>query len=230
MDVGFSKKETYARLNAAGERVDGLDALVISHEHSDHVNGLKGLALDSKAAVYITGATRDALQWDPRLARVEFFTAGTKFTLGDIEITPFSVPHDAADPVAFTLETQGVKIGLVTDLGYISELVRQRVLGCHCLIFESNHDLEMLKSGPYPWYVKQRVMSRQGHLSNDATGEFLCGEYDGAAALLVLAHLSEQNNHPEIARWSASKALRARANPAELHLARQSEPTPVFRF
>jgi phosphoribosyl 1,2-cyclic phosphodiesterase len=230
VDVGFSRKETLARLSAAGERADGFDALVISHEHTDHVRGLKGLALGSKAPIYITCATRDAIQWDPRLERFELFEAGTKFAIGDIEIAPFSIPHDAADPVAFTLETQGIKIGLVTDLGYIPELVKQRVLGCHCLIFESNHDLEMLKSGPYPWYVKQRVMGRQGHLSNHATGEFLGGEYDGAAAVLVLAHLSEQNNHPEIARSIAAKALGLRSNRAELHLASQSEPTPVFRF
>ncbi len=232
VDAGFSKRETYGRLEAAGERADGFNALVISHEHSDHVNGLRGLALGLKVPVYISPATRDAMAWDPKIRAVEPFEPGTKFAIGDIEVTPFSVPHDAVDPVAFTFEAQGVKVGLVMDLGCIPEVVVQHVKGCHCLIFESNHDLEMLKVGPYPWHVKQRVMSRHGHLSNRTTAEFLGGDYDGGAQVLVLAHLSENNNHPEIARMSALEALERRAglNGFELQVASQSAPTRVFQF
>ncbi len=233
VDAGFSKKETYERLAAVGEKCHGFDALVISHEHSDHVRGLGALALSHKVPVYINAATLDAIHCDRRLKAFEVFSAGQKFTIGDIEITPFSVPHDAVDPVAFTLEAEGIRIGLVTDLGCIPELVKQHVRGCQCLIFESNHDLEMLKVGPYPWHVKQRVMSRQGHLSNRATAEFLSVDFDGAAQVLVLAHLSENNNHPEIARLSALDALaerRSRSNGVELHLASQSAPTRVFQF
>jgi phosphoribosyl 1,2-cyclic phosphodiesterase len=231
IDAGFSKKETFERLEAVGERPDGFDALVISHEHSDHVRGLRGIAAHLKVPVYITGATRASIAWAPELKRVEAFSAGAKFSVGDVEITPFSVPHDARDPVAFTLQTQGLKIGIVTDLGYVPEMVRHHLRGCHCLIFESNHDLEMLRVGPYPWPIKQRVMSRHGHLSNNATAEFLTADYDGAAAVLVLAHLSEQNNHPEIARLSALEALERRSNGRpELHLASQSVPTKVFQF
>jgi phosphoribosyl 1,2-cyclic phosphodiesterase len=233
VDVGFSKRETCERLAALGERCDAFDALVISHEHTDHVRGLGALALSLKVPIYINAATREAVACDRRLKAFEFFSAGRKFTVGDIEITPFSVPHDAADPVAFTLQAEGIRVGLVTDLGYITELVKQQVRGCHCLIFESNHDLEMLKVGPYPWHVKQRVMSRQGHLSNRATAEFLSGDFDGAAQVLVLAHLSENNNHPEIARLSALDALaerQPRGNGVELHLASQSAPTPIFQF
>lgn len=232
IDAGLSRKETYARLAAVGEPADRCDALVISHEHIDHIRGLRLLALDLKAPIYISPATRDALSWDPRIRGVELFTSGQKFTVGDIEITPFSVPHDAVDPVAFTFETQGIKIGLVTDLGYIPEVVKQRVRGCHCLAFESNHDLEMLKVGPYPWHVKQRVMSRHGHLSNNATAGFLTEDFDGNAQVLVLAHLSETNNHPEIARLTAQQALeqRTRGDRPKLHLASQTSPTPIFRF
>jgi phosphoribosyl 1,2-cyclic phosphodiesterase len=231
VDAGFSKKETYARLAAVGERTDGFDALVISHEHSDHVRGLRGLADHLKAPVYISGATRASISWAAELTRTEVISAGRRFSVGDIEITPFSIPHDAQDPVAFTLETQGLKIGIVTDLGCIPEMVRQHVRGCHCLVFESNHDLEMLRVGPYPWHIKQRVMSRHGHLSNNATAEFLTADYDGSAAVLVLAHLSEQNNHPEIARLTALEALERRSTGRpELHLASQSAPTKVFQF
>ena len=232
IDAGFSKRETYARLEAVGERTDDFAALVISHEHTDHIKGLASLALDLNVPVYISPGTRDALYWDPRLRAFELFAVGEKFTIGDIEITPFSIPHDAADPVAFTLEAEGIRIGLVTDLGCIPELVKRHVRGCHCLVFESNHDLEMLKIGPYPWYVKQRVMSRHGHLSNRMTGEFLSEDFDGTAQVLVLAHLSQTNNHPELARLSAEEALsrRTRPTPLKLHLASQFTPTPAFQF
>ena len=232
IDAGLSRKETLARLAAVGERPDGFDAVVISHEHTDHISGLRMLALDWKVPIHISPATRDVMIWDSKLRSFEPFSPGEKFTIGDIEITPFSVPHDAVDPVAFTFETQGIKIGLVTDLGYIPEVVKQRVKGCHCLVFESNHDLDMLKVGPYPWYVKQRVMSRHGHLSNHATASFLAEEYDGGAQVLVLAHLSETNNHPEIARMTAQEALSVRTSGerTQLHLASQSSPTQVFRF
>ncbi len=232
IDAGLNRKETYARLARVGERTDGFDALVISHEHTDHICGLRLLAADLKVPVYISPATRAALPPDAKLRAFEHFTPGGKFIVGDIEITPFSIPHDAVDPVAFTFETQGIKIGLVTDLGYVPEVVKQHVRGCHCLVFESNHDLEMLKVGPYPWHVKQRVMGRQGHLSNRTTAGFLTEDYDGAAQVLVLAHLSETNNHPEIARLTALEALEQRrvSERPELHLASQSSPTKIFEF
>ena len=232
VDAGFSRRETLARLAAIGERPETCTAILISHEHIDHVRGLKRLASVLKCAVYMTDATRDALPSEAQIPDCEIITAGEKFRVGDIEISPFSIPHDSADPVAFTLEAEGIKAGIVTDLGYIPELVKQHVSGCNCLVFESNHDLEMLKMGPYPWEVKQRVLSRQGHLSNLATSEFLSGEeFDGSGQALVLAHLSETNNHPEIARLCAEEALARRTGSRpELHLATQSVPTPVFRW
>jgi phosphoribosyl 1,2-cyclic phosphodiesterase len=232
IDAGLNRKETYARLAAIGEPAKRFDALVISHEHSDHVSGVRLLALDLHVPIYISRATHEALRWDPKIRRFEFFVAGAPFAIGDIQVTPFSVPHDAVDPVAFTFEAQGIKIGVVTDLGCIPQNVKQRVKGCHCLVFESNHDLDMLKVGPYPWHVKQRVMSRHGHLSNRTTASFLAEDFDGAARVLVLAHLSETNNHPEIARLSAQQALADRntGERLELHLASQTLPTRVFRF
>ena len=232
VDAGFNRRETYARLAKVGERTDGFDAILISHEHSDHVTGLRLLAIDWKVPIYITRPTHSAMTWDRKISAFELFTPGEKFTVGDIEVTPFSIPHDATDPVAFTLESQGIKIGVITDLGYVHEVVKQRVKGCHCLIFESNHDLEMLKVGPYPWAIKQRVMSRHGHLSNNATADFLTEDFDGAAQVLVLAHLSETNNHPEIARLTAEQALvqRTSGEDTKLHVASQTAPSPVFRF
>lgn len=232
VDAGFSKKETCARLGAVGERLELCDALLISHEHVDHVSGLRKLVLDLNAPIWISGATRDAIHWDRRIRSFEIFSVGRKFVVGDFEVTPFSIPHDAVEPVAFTFQAQGIKVGVVTDLGCIPELVKHHVRGCHCLVWESNHDLDMLKVGPYPWFVKQRVMSRHGHLSNYATAQFLSEEYDGAAQVLVLAHLSETNNHPEIARMTAQEALSHRSDGGtlELHLASQGSPTKVFQF
>lgn len=232
VDAGFSKKETLRRLSAVGEGADSFDALIVSHEHVDHVNGLKSLSLGFKIPIYITRATREAIQWDSRLNAFETISAGEKFTVGDIEISPFSIPHDAADPVAFTLTAEGIKVGVITDLGYVPQLVKQHARGCHCLVLESNHDLDMLKTGPYPWFVKQRVMSRHGHLSNTTTADFLIDDYDGSAEVLVLAHLSDKNNHPGLAMHSATQAFdkRGTGRPSQLHLASQTEPTEVFRF
>ncbi|HZT70818.1 MAG TPA: MBL fold metallo-hydrolase [Terriglobia bacterium] len=232
LDAGFSKRETFRRLAEVGERTDNFDALIISHEHVDHVSGLRSLALELKVPIYITGPTREMIQWDPRIRAFETITAGDKFSVGDFEIAPFSIPHDAVDPVAFTLTAEGIKVGVITDLGYIPQVVKQHARGCHCLVFESNHDLDMLKTGPYPWFVKQRVMSRHGHLSNHATAGFLAEDYDGSAQVLVLAHLSDKNNHPGLVMHSATQAFEKRGHgrPAELHLASQNEPTRVFQF
>lgn len=230
VDAGFSRRETTARLAARGERLETCTAILISHEHVDHVNGLRKLAADLKCPVYINAGTRAALDRSIDLRACETIEAGQPLMIGDICVCPFSVPHDAADPIAFTFDAEGIKTAVITDLGYIPEHVKQHARGCHCLIFESNHDLDMLKVGPYPWHVKQRVMSRHGHLSNLTTAGFLSNDYDAASQVLVLAHLSETNNHPELARLSAMDALTARSVPAglELHLASQTVPTNLF--
>jgi len=224
VDAGLSCKETLKRLRLAGEEPEKLSAIIISHEHADHVGGLPVLARKLKVPVYMTAPThlawfrgerqeaRRAGEEAADLERLELFEAGHSFAIGDVAVSSFTIPHDAADPVGFTFKIDGVKIGIVTDLGYMPANVRQHVRGCAGLVIESNHDVEMLRVGPYPWQVKQRVMSRVGHLSNESLAEFFAGDYDGGAAFLVLAHLSEQNNHPEIARRAAELALAGRAS------------------
>ncbi len=164
------------------------------------------------------------------LPAVEYFRAGNGFRIGDIAITPFTIPHDAIDPVGFVFEAEGVRIGLATDLGYIPSNVSVQLRGCDVLMLESNHDLEMLRDGPYPWSVKQRVLSRVGHLSNDAAAEFLAKGYDGQAAWVILAHLSENNNLPELARMAGERALRDRMSllANRLLLAEQDRPTETI--
>ena len=237
VDAGISCRETFKRMKAAGEDPHRLSAIVITHEHSDHVYGLTTLSKKLNIPVFMTGAAhqawKKALRDDtgdaPDLPRLELFAPGRGFQIGDIAITPFTVPHDAADPVGFTFRAEGMKLAVAIDLGYLPPNVCDHLRGSDVLLMESNHDLEMLRGGPYPWSVKQRVMSRVGHLSNDKLADFFRDDYDGAASYIVLAHLSEQNNHPELARGAAQKALGARQTLLRnrVVLAAQSEAVQV---
>ncbi len=240
VDAGISCRETFKRMRSLGENPGELSAILITHEHSDHVVGLQRLASKLNIAVFLTEPTHHA--WNrfmrdeegniPQLPKVEHFSSGHSFQIGDIAVKPFTIPHDAADPVGFTFRAEGVRIGYVTDLGYVPVSVRDHLRGCDVLVIESNHDVEMLRGGPYPWSVKQRVMSRVGHLSNDALAEFFTSDYDGEAAYVVLAHLSEQNNHPELARAAAEHALRDRQGlwRNRVMLATQSEALEPIRL
>ncbi|HEY6376332.1 MAG TPA: MBL fold metallo-hydrolase [Edaphobacter sp.] len=279
VDAGLSCRELLKRMAIAGEDAAQLDAILITHEHQDHVAGLGVLARRLDIPVYFTDTTHRAwvrmmtprttmtyAKWldhiqreketraaavaaqtydiaaesasitsvyaeaaalnteaaDPEdlcdsatptkadpthLPAVEFFHSGTHFSIGDIDITPFTIPHDAADPCGFVFTSEGIRMALATDLGYMPPNVKAALKRIDVLLLESNHDLEMLKDGPYPWSVKQRVLSRVGHLSNMATAEFLQKDYDGGAAFIVLGHLSESNNAPELARIAAEQAL-----------------------
>ncbi len=240
VDAGISGRETFKRIKSLNEDPHALSAILITHEHSDHIYGLATLAKRLHIPVFMTGATHQA--WAramrnengerPRLEKLERFDAGHRFQVGDIEVKPFTIPHDAADPVGFTFRAEGIKVGFATDLGYIPASVCDNLRGCDVLVMESNHDLEMLRVGPYPWSVKQRVMSRVGHLSNHALADFFSSDYDNSATFVVLAHLSEQNNHPEIARREAEKALAVRGNLFcnRLLLASQTEALPPIRL
>jgi phosphoribosyl 1,2-cyclic phosphodiesterase len=221
IDAGLGKRETLARLAAIERDIDKLDGVLISHEHNDHCSGLPQVLGLWKAPLYVTEPTMDALQrtlpetLGKRLRGVETIHAGQRFSIGDIEVHAFAIPHDAADPIGFTFRADGVKLALVTDLGYMPELVKVHLRESDCVVLESNHDSEMLKVGPYPWVVKQRVLSRTGHLSNHAVSEYLADPdgFDCRARFLVLAHLSQENNNPDVARISAEEALSRR--PAE---------------
>jgi len=241
IDAGLSCREILRRIALSGEDDCAIDAILITHEHADHVAGLRVLARKLKVPIYITGPTyqqyqrfaRDANGQRVSIERREFFASGTRFQIGDISVMPFTIPHDAVDPVGFTFQVDGVKVGVCTDLGHIPANVRYHLRGCQVLMIESNHDLEQLRNGPYPWSVKQRVMSRVGHLSNDALADFLTTDYDGGAEFLILAHLSEQNNHPEVARMTAERALGAQPDlflQNRLLLAPQHEPLAAVRL
>ncbi|PYS10717.1 MAG: MBL fold metallo-hydrolase [Acidobacteria bacterium] len=224
----MSRKEIAKRLEAIGEDPDGVDAVLITHEHNDHSVGLKTLVKDLPIQVFMTWGTITALQGDEHElngANIVQVLPGVPFKIADTEIMPFSVPHDAAQPVAFSLTCGGVKVSQLTDIGCLPDHVADRLRGSQMLILESNHDLEMLRAGPYPWVLKQRLMGRYGHLSNTAVARFIREQYDGEADHVVLAHLSSKNNHPEIARQEAALALRDRGlSTVRLTITSQDEP------
>lgn len=230
VDAGLSMRELCKRLVSAGEQAERLSAILITHEHSDHIAGLPVLARRLRVPVYVTRLTAPAIDWNDHAPPLELFQAGWRFRIGDIEVDSFTIPHDAADPVGFCFRAEGVKIGLVTDLGYIPESIKFHLRGTDLLLLESNHDLDMLKVGPYPWSVKQRVMSRVGHLSNAVMSDFLLEDLDSSTAHLVLGHLSEFNNHPEIVRMVAVEALQRRGLTPRLAIAGQKQATEVFQF
>ncbi|MES2391411.1 MAG: MBL fold metallo-hydrolase [Acidobacteriota bacterium] len=313
VDAGLSCRELMRRMVAVGEEPEKLDAILITHEHLDHVAGLSVMARKLKVPVFFTEATHRAwvrmmtprttmsyAKWldlmaaeklarmeastamapahvgaglamaaegaeagsvkqvlseddsqkgkskgndtcvedeegvsgvkaDPAfLPAVEYFRAGQGFSIGEIDVSPFTIPHDAADPCGFVFHarTESIRMAIATDLGYVPPNVKMALKGVDVLLLESNHDLEMLKDGPYPWSVKQRVLSRVGHLSNAATAEFLTRDYDGGAHTIVLGHLSEQNNMPELARMAAEQAIAGRMSLLgnRLVLAEQGQP------
>ncbi|HUA64144.1 MAG TPA: MBL fold metallo-hydrolase [Verrucomicrobiae bacterium] len=241
VDAGLSMKELARRMESIGEDLTRLDAILITHEHTDHVSGLPVLARSITppsgragrlhACIYLSRLTAPSIDFgETRPSRVEEFQAGAAFPIGNVEVRSFSIPHDAVDPVGFVLESQGVRIGIATDLGYIPESVKFHLRRTDLLLLEANHDLDMLKVGPYPWSVKQRVMSRVGHLSNSAMADFLIEDLDSCTHQLVLGHLSEHNNHPAIVQVMASQSLEQRGLRTSLAIAEQRRPSNVFLF
>ena len=161
--------------------------------------------------IYLTNGSAEYIDWGDDPPAIERLQAGRRFSVGDFDLTSFTIPHDAADPVGFTLSSQGIKVAIATDLGYVTESLRVHLKGTDLVVLEANHDLEMLRVGPYPWSVKQRVMSRRGHLSNEVAGDFIKNDLDGSVSTLILGHISEHNNHPELVRRMGAQALRGRA-------------------
>ncbi len=229
IDAGLSGREIERRFRQQDLDPRHLSAILVTHEHTDHIRGVGVLARRFNLPVHMTASTHRAAQERiGSLPACHYFQPGKGFTLADFDIHPFALAHDAADPVGFIFTRNGLRIGMATDLGVATGLVEERLKGCNLLLIESNHDMGMLTQGPYPWHLKQRIRSRNGHLSNEAAGELLTRIAHPDLQQIVLGHLSETNNSPRIARATAQNALKAFSIP--IHIAHQDESSPVFRL
>jgi len=245
VDAGLSAKEIARRLALVGEDVQKLDAVLVTHEHGDHAGGLRVLLHTVDCPVYISAQTCDAYisertnvnDEEPRKRakalkdRVEQIESSQDFRIGEIDFHPFTIPHDAVDNFGFTATHQGVKIATLMDFGHITTLVSERLRGCAAVVIESNHSRDMLKAcDVYPWELKQRILSRLGHLSNEDLAEWIRDGFDGVAQYLVLTHLSQRANNPYLAKICAEVALQERAplfrGDTQVSLSFPKEPTP----
>jgi len=209
IDAGFSARQIRRRLATIGRAPDGLQGILLTHEHSDHIQGLSALCARLPIPVYCNRDTKEAVETQLQ-ARFDcrIFTTGATFEVGDVMVDTFSVPHDAQDPVGFLLRTHAGNIGFLTDLGHATNLVIERVRAANVLLLETNHDLKLLQEDTRrPWSIKQRILSRHGHLSNVAAAEVAERIVSPALRHLYLGHLSRDCNRPELARQVVSERL-----------------------
>ncbi len=211
LDAGLSAKKTLARLSAAGIDPGEIDAVLLTHEHGDHAGGLPVLLRHLRCPVYATRLTAEDLQeQDPRYASAEWrlFATGSTFSLRSLEVTTFSVPHDAADPVGFAIRSTSASLGVITDLGHVNHSVVHHVSGVNCLFVEANHDEQMLQADTKrPFAIKQRILSPHGHLSNRAAGDLARRVLTSALSHVILGHLSRDCNTPQLAHSAVETAL-----------------------
>ncbi len=203
MDAGLSAQQTKQRLAEIGERPEDIDAICISHEHTDHVAGIRVLQNKYGIPVYANAETRTGIiHSDQKCAALQFhvFSTGAPFKIGDVQIEPFSVPHDARDPVGFVVSAGERSIGVATDMGVVTNLIREKLRRCHVAVIEANHDEELLYDSPRPWGLKQRIRGNQGHLSNIAAATLVAEIAGDALQHLFLAHMSVDCNCPHRAR------------------------------
>jgi phosphoribosyl 1,2-cyclic phosphodiesterase len=228
IDAGLSAREILSRLSAVGVDSADVDAIVLTHEHSDHAAGLRVLLRSIDCPVYVSSATEDSY-YDTRKGgsdgqgesqkrraalkdRTVEIESCREFRIGDIDFEPFCVPHDAADNFGFIAKNEGVKVATLMDFGHVTDTIREKLRGCDAVIVESNHSRDMLRACPvYTWDLKQRILSRRGHLSNEDLADWITNDFDGSARHIVLAHLSQRANEPHLARLTAETALQMRA-------------------
>lgn len=231
VDAGFSPRQIRQRLAGIGRTPENLTAILITHEHSDHIQGLAGIAEKLGIPVYCNRATKDEIE---RLLKVRLdcrlFATGASFEVGDIAVDTFTIPHDAQDPVGYLLRTHGGNIGFVTDLGHVTKLVLERIRAANVLVLEANHDVKMLQECVHrPWSLKQRILSRHGHLSNEAAAECASQIMSADLRRLYLGHLSRQCNTPELAFRVVQKQLeQIGATHVHLELTSQNIPCPTL--
>ena len=254
IDAGFSPRQIRQRLATIGRTPENLSAILITHEHADHISGLFGLAEKLKIPIYCNRDTQDAIVWslkerwngkrDPLfngmekttadfLTKLEWrlFQTGDRFELNDLLVETFPIPHDAQDPVGFLLRTHAGNLGFVTDLGHMTKLVVERVRAANVLVLESNHDIKMLQDSHRSWSLKQRILGRHGHLSNEAAADAAVEIMSDGLKHLYLAHLSRECNHPQLAmRVMTGRLSQIGASHVQVQLADQNVPCKTLEL
>ena len=210
IDAGLSAKQIAVRLDQIGVVPESINGICVSHEHGDHVAGLRVLQKRHGIPIYSNAGTLKGIQRQPKSHEIsaKVFQTGSSFEIGDITIEPFSIPHDAYEPVGFHLQTAGICVGVVTDLGMSTALIRDKLKGCHAIIVEANHDEDLLREAPRPWPLKQRIRSRQGHLSNIDAARLIIDCATDKLEHVYLAHLSSDCNTPDTALRTVGSQLR----------------------
>ena len=230
LDVGFSCRQLVARLKGVGVEPHRIDAALVTHEHADHVRGAALFSKTYGVPIYCTQATARASGLDGRAdVTVRSITPGQPLTVGGLRVMPFRVPHDAAETVGCAIECDGARIGYATDLGHAAEGLQDRLADCDLLVLESNHDVEMVRAGPYPEIIKRRVLGRHGHLDNEASAGLASEVVSERTQRIILAHLSRTNNRPDLAISAARRRFErdGRRLPM-LHAADQAAPSRWF--
>ncbi len=240
VDVGISGKKTESGLNSLGITGNDLDGILITHEHADHIGGLGILARKYQVPIYATRGTIDAMLESGSLGRVDAslfheVREDEKFILKDLTVNPMRISHDAAQPVAYRIAYGDRRIGICTDLGAYDEYTVESLRGMDALFLEANHDVNMLQVGPYPYYLKQRILGDRGHLSNENSGRLLCRLLHDKLQTVVLGHLSKENNLPELAYETVRMEVRLgdspyRAEDFRMMVAKRSEVSPVVNI
>jgi phosphoribosyl 1,2-cyclic phosphodiesterase len=207
IDAGLSAKEIKHRLKSRGLSPRDLNAILVTHEHSDHIQAVSVLSRQLKLPIYLSRNIEKKVSRRNSLYEIRAFDSGSSFRIDNLAIQPFAVSHDATDPVGFTIGQNGSRIGVATDLGAVTAHVKENLKHCQLLILEANHDPHMLQNGPYPWHLKQRIQSSSGHLSNEQSRHLLMELQHEGLEHVILAHLSQTNNAPQKVIAGVSEAL-----------------------
>jgi phosphoribosyl 1,2-cyclic phosphodiesterase len=229
VDAGLGPRETRKRLELVERSIESLQAIVITHEHYDHIRGAERISRKYGVPVYLTRGTLNASRIEREDLNIVLFDNNTTFRIGELNVHARRTLHDAADPSCFVIEARdGTRVGLASDLGHADNDVVQHLSDCDGLFFEANHDVDMLRMGTYPWSLKRRIMSRFGHLSNDDSMKAVQRMMGADLKTLCLIHLSEKNNHESIVRDVAMRLLQKNGVQLELGIAKQFVPTGIF--